>query len=84
MKSITDQVILLTQNIKNSFEAKKKMVVVFVDLTAAYDTVWHCGLTYKLLRLVADKHINRMIMELVQEQSFTLMPVIASKVGYAT
>ena len=34
-----DQMILLTQNIEDSFEAKKKAGVVFIDLTAAYDTV---------------------------------------------
>ena len=43
-----------------------------VDLTAAYDTVWHRGLTCKLLRLLPDKHIVRMIMELVRNRSFTL------------
>ena len=71
-KSTVDQVVLLTQNIEDSFEAKKKAGAIFVDLTAAYDTVWHCGLTCKLLRLLPDKHMVRMIMELVQNQSFTL------------
>ena len=66
------QVVLLTQNIKNSFEAKKKTGAVFVNLTAAYDTIWHRGLTCKLLRLLPDKHMVRMIMELVQNRSFTL------------
>ena len=41
-------------------------------MTAAYDTVWHCGLTSKLLRLIPDKHTVRMIMELVRNRSFTL------------
>ena len=38
-KSTVDQVVLLTQNIEDSFEAKKKAGAVFVNLTAAYDTV---------------------------------------------
>ena len=67
-----DQVVLLTQNIEDSFEAKKKAGAVFVDLTAAYDTVWHRGLTCKLLRLLPDKHMARMIMELVRNRRFTL------------
>ena len=67
-----DQVVLLRQNIEDSFEAKKKAGAVFVDLTAAYDTVWHCGLTCKLLRLLPDKHMVQMIMELVWNRSFTL------------
>ena len=70
--STVDQVVLLTQNIEDSFEAKKKTGAVFVNLTAAYDTVWHRGLTCKLLRLLPDKHMVRMIMKLVQNQSFTL------------
>ena len=63
---------MLTQNIENFFEAKKKAGTVFVDQTAAYDTVWHRGLTCRLLRLLPDKHIVRMIMELVRNRSFTL------------
>ena len=71
-KSTVDQVVLLTQNIKNSFEAKKKAGAVFIDLTATYDTVWHRGLTCKLPRLLPDKHMVRMIMEFVRNRSFTL------------
>ena len=71
-KSTADQVVLLTQNIEDSFEAKKKAGAVFIDLTAAYDTVWHRGLTCKLLRLLPDKHMVKMIMELVRNRSFTL------------
>ena len=69
--SAVDQTVLLTQNIEDSFEAKKKADVVFVNLTAAYGTVWHGGLTCKLLRLPPDKHMIRMIMELVRNRSFT-------------
>ena len=71
-KSTVDQVVLLTHNIEDSFEAKKKAGAVFIDLTAAYDTVWHRGLTCKLLRLLSDKHMVKMIMELVRNRSFTL------------
>ena len=71
-KSSVDQVFLLTQNIEDSFEAKKKAGAVFINLTAAYDTVWHRGRTCKLLRLLPDKHMVRMIMELVRNQRFTL------------
>ena len=37
--SIVNQIVLLTQNIEDSFEAKKKAGAVFVNLTAAYDAV---------------------------------------------
>ena len=76
-----DQIALLTQNIEDSFEAKKKVGAVFVDLTAAYDTAWNRGLTCKLLRLLPDKHMVWMIIELVQNRSFTSLMVTASKAG---
>ena len=72
-KSTVDQVVLLNQNIEDSVEAKKKAGAVFIDLTAAYDTVWHRGLTCKLLRLLPDKHMVKMIMELVRNRSFILI-----------
>jgi len=45
---------------------------VFDDLTASYDTVWHRGLTCKLLRLLPDRHMVCMIMEMVSNRSFTI------------
>ena len=55
-RSTTDQVTLLTDDIAAGFEAKQKVGVVLVDLTAAYDTVWLRGLHLKLLRMVPDVH----------------------------
>ena len=71
-KSTVDQVTLMTQDIEDCFEAKQKAGDVFLDLTAAYDTVWHRGLTCKLLRLLPDRHMVRMIMEFVSNRSFAL------------
>ena len=47
-----DLVALFTEDIKASFDKKLKARVVFVDLSAAYDTVWHRDLTFKLLRTI--------------------------------
>jgi len=71
-RSAADQVTLLTQDIEDSFSAKEKAGAVLVDLTAAYDIVWHRGLTCKLLRLLPDRHMVHMIMEMVSNRSFTL------------
>jgi len=71
-RSTVDQVTLLTQDIEDSFSAKKKAGAVFVDLTAANDTVRHRGLTCKLLRLLPDRHMVHMVMEMVGNRSFTL------------
>ena len=48
-RSTVDQTVLLTRNIEDSFEAKKKAGALFVHLTAACGTVWHRGLTCKFL-----------------------------------
>jgi len=45
---------------------------VFVDLIAAYDTVWHRGLTCKLLQLLPDRQMVHMIMEVAGNRSFKL------------
>ena len=71
-RSTVDQTVLLTQNIEDLLKAKKKDGAVFVDLTAACETVWHRGLICKLLRLLEDKLMVRMIMEFVRNRSFTL------------
>ena len=54
---------------------------VFVDLTAVYDTVWHRGLTCKLLRLLANKHMVQMIMELAGIEASRSLLVTTSKAG---
>ena len=71
-KSSMNHAVLLTQNIEDCFEMKRKTGAVFVDLRSAYDTVCHRGLTYKLFRPLPDKHMIRIIMEFVQNKTCTL------------
>ena len=71
-RSTVDQVTLLTQYIEDCFEAKETAGAVLVDLTAAYDTVWHRGLTLNLLRMLPDRHIVHFIVELISNRSFVL------------
>jgi len=47
-RSTCEQVASLTTHIENMFQQQLKTGAVFLDLTAAYDTVWHTGLLYKL------------------------------------
>ena len=71
-RSTVDQVILLTQDIEDSFQHNEKAWVVFLDLTAAYDTVWHRGLHLKLLRIIPDRHMVGFIMEMLSNRSFVV------------
>ena len=43
-----------------------------VDLTAAYNTVWHQGLALKLLRTILDRHLVCFIMNILSNHSFKL------------
>jgi len=45
-----DQVTLMSQDIEDSFLAKKKAGAVFIDFNAAYDIVRQRGLTCELPR----------------------------------
>ena len=55
-----------------TFENRKKCGAVFVDLSAAYDTVWHRGLALKMLQLIPNKHMVQFIRELITNRSFKL------------
>ena len=71
-RSTVDQVTLLTQYIEDRFQNNEKAGVVFLDLTAAYDTVWHRGLHLKLLRIIPDRHMVGFIMEMLSNRSFVV------------
>ena len=70
-RSTVYQVTLLPQDIEDGF-LPKKACAWFVDLTAAGDTVLHRGFACTLLRLLPDRHMVCMIMELIGNRSFTL------------
>ena len=61
-----------TEHRRPTLSGQTEAGIVFIDLTAAYNTVWHRGFSCKLQRFLSDKHTVRIIMELVQNRSFTL------------
>ena len=71
-RCILDQVALLTDIIERAFDKKEKVGAVFVDLSAAYDTIWHRGLTLKLLRTVPSKNLVQVVMTMILCRSFRL------------
>ena len=71
-RSTAEQVKLLTQYIKDSFQHNEKTVVVFLDLTAAYDTVRHRGLHLKQLRTILDRHTVGFIREMLSNRRFVM------------
>ena len=56
-------------DIELAFDGNLKGGAVFVDLTAAYDTVWRRGLMLKLLWMLPNRHMVRFISELISNHS---------------
>ena len=75
-RSTVDQVVRLMRSIEQSCHDKVVTGVVFLDLTAAYDTVWHQGLRLKLQRMISSTHVTDFIMELcIQDPLFSTLVI---------
>lgn len=71
-KSSTQQVLNLCQHIEDGYENKKVTGVVFVDLSAAYDTVNHNLLLKKTYGCINDWHLVRIISSMLYNRRFTV------------
>ena len=69
-KSCCDQLLNLTQFIEDGFEKKMITGTVFVDLTAAYDTVNHRILLLKVAKTIRNKQIVNIIESLLKNRRF--------------
>ena len=69
-RSCCSQILNLTQYIEDGFEARQITGAVFVDLTAAYDTVNHRMLLLKLAKVVHNTKIVKIIQSLLTNRRF--------------
>lgn len=69
-RDCSDQVLSLTTFVEAGFEKKLKSVAVFLDLTAAYDTVWKEGLLLKLIKAVPCIKIITLIENMLSNRLF--------------
>lgn len=69
-RSCTDQVLSLTTHIEAGYQKQLKTSVVFIDLTAAYDTVWRHGLIYKLAKVVPCRKTVDLVDEMLRNRLF--------------
>ena len=67
-RSCCDQVQSLTNFIEQGFQRRLKTGVVFIDLTAAYDTIWRRGLVYKLMKVIACRSVCDFIMTMLSDR----------------
>eukprot|EP00057_Strongylocentrotus_purpuratus_P017039 XP_011671513.1 PREDICTED: uncharacterized protein LOC100889621 [Strongylocentrotus purpuratus] len=69
-KSTTGQLLNLTQHIEDGFQNNLITGAVFVDLSAAYDTVNHRRLQTKLHDITNDLKLTRFIQKMMQNRRF--------------
>ena len=69
-RNCCDQVLALSTNIEAGFQRHQKTGVAFVDLTAAYDTVWKDGLLYKLYNAIPCGHVVKLIESMLSNRMF--------------
>ena len=71
-RSTVHNIVNLTDDIEEAFKKSHKAGMILVDLTAAYDTVWHQGLILKLLNVIPDRHFVRFICTIISNRCLTL------------
>jgi hypothetical protein len=60
-RTTEDHVLMLSKDISNGFEQRKKTVLVLQDYAKAYDTVWRDGLLWKMTALGLDGRLVRWV-----------------------
>ena len=69
-KSCTSQLLHLTEHIEDGYEKRMITGAVFVDLSAAYDTVNHRRLLSNVLEMTGDVHLTDLIRTLLESRRF--------------
>ena len=64
-RSVEDQVLAVTEHIEDVFEANKKYGALMIDLSSAYNMVWHHGLLLKLYNALQDRCMVQVINEII-------------------
>lgn len=72
-RSCEEQVLALTNHIEDGFQRQLKTGVVFIDLTAAYDTVWKKGLLYKLIKIIPCLRIIDTVANMLTDRLFRIL-----------
>ncbi|KAI5725988.1 hypothetical protein M8J77_022473 [Diaphorina citri] len=67
-RSTNEQVIRLSQEIKDGINRKETTVAVFVDFQGAYDTVWRCKLLEKIYDLGIKGNMMKWISEFITQR----------------
>ncbi|GFV34767.1 probable RNA-directed DNA polymerase from transposon BS [Trichonephila clavipes] len=78
----TEQIVRLTQHIKDGFQKKQSMLVVLVGFKSAFDRVWRKMLLKKFLHMNASSHFFKWISDFLS-QRFLNIKYGNSRSGYS-
>ncbi|GFS44901.1 probable RNA-directed DNA polymerase from transposon BS [Trichonephila inaurata madagascariensis] len=79
--NMIEQIVRLTQHIKDGFQKKQSMLAVFVDFKLAFDRVWRKMLLKKLLHMNVSDHLFKWISDFLS-QCFLNIKYGNSRSGY--
>jgi hypothetical protein len=68
----SDNLVFLSQKIAEAFNQTQKVVSLFFDIEAAFDSVWHDGLIFKLIKLGVPSYIIRWLDTFLEGRSFVI------------
>ena len=71
-RSTKDNLVYLVQKVKESFNRKRKTMVIFFDIEAAFDKVWHNGLIFKLISIKVPYYILQFIINFLKDRSLVV------------
>lgn len=60
----------ITTHITNNFQAGQHTIATFLDIAYAFDTVWHSGLLFKLIKLSIDDSLIHLIHSFLTDRTF--------------
>lgn len=76
--STVEQVHRITNLIRETFESKQYCSALFIDISQAFDKVWHEGLIYKISTLLPE-NVHKLLKSYLENRSF----VVRSKTTYS-
>lgn len=68
--STIHQLVRVSELISKNFNTKKSTAAVLLDIHKAFDTVWHVGLLYKLIKLKFPRYIIKFIRSYLEKRYF--------------
>lgn len=72
-KSCSDQVLAITSYLEKGHNINTKTGAAFIDLSAAYDTVWKHGLLLKLARIIFCQFLLRYLGNSLSNRNFKVL-----------